>query len=91
MPEPITREFPVSTEIKDLGFSRIYGADKTLFVCGVKREIQCTYYKYDLQRTMKALKRALVDANEYDIKIIEKLRVDISQAWIKAEEKRCNE
>lgn len=36
---------------------------------------------------MKALKRAFMDANEYDMKIIDKICVSISLAWIKAEEK----
>lgn len=84
--EPITRKFTLSTEIEQLGFSRIYAIDKTLFVCGLMTEIQYKYYRYDLQKTMKALKRALVDTNEFGIEIIDKLRVFISQAWIKAED-----
>jgi hypothetical protein len=85
--ETITREFPLSNEIKDLGFSRIYVVDKTLFVCGLKTKIQCRYYKSGLEKTMKALKRAYVDANEFDIETIDKLCVFLSQAWINAEEK----
>lgn len=50
MSETIAREFPLSDDIKDLGFSRIYVVDKTLFVCGSKTKIQCRYYKSGLEK-----------------------------------------
>jgi hypothetical protein len=84
--DSITYEFPVSTEIKDLGFSRIYVVDKTLFVCGLKTKIQCRYYKSGLEKTMKALKQAFIDTNEFDEETIDKLCVLMTQAWVKAED-----
>ena len=86
MSETIAREFPLSDDIKDLGFSRIYVVDKTLFVCGLKTKIQCRYYKSGLEKTMKGLKQALVDS-EFDKETIDKLCVLMSKTWVEAEEK----
>jgi len=83
--EPVICEFEISTEIKDLGFFRIYAVDKTLFACGLTK-IQSRYYRHDLQKTMNALKKAFVEVNEFDIETIDKLCVYLSQAWIKAED-----
>src|SRR5262249_28667592 len=51
-----------------------------------KTDIQCRYYRYGLEKTTKALKKAFVEANEFDIETIDKLCVYLSQAWIKAED-----
>jgi hypothetical protein len=60
--------------------------DKTLFVSGLKSKIQCRYYKSGLEKTMKGLKQAFIDANEFDEETIDKLCVLMTQAWVGAED-----
>ena len=68
------REFPITDEMKQLGFSRVYTMGKNLFVCNTSdsAEIQCPYYRNDLQKTMKGLKKALLEYGHSDDKTIEK-------------------
>jgi hypothetical protein len=78
------KEFEITDEIRRLGFSRIYVAGKTLLVYNTRREhIQCQYYKDDLPKTISTLRKALTDHAEFDIKIIDKFLVLLSQVWLK--------
>ena len=81
------REFPITDEIKQLGFSRVYTMGKNLLVSNSSdlAEIQSPYYKNDLQKTMKGLKDALLECGHFDDKTIDKFLVLLSQAWLDSE------
>jgi hypothetical protein len=82
--ESIGREFPITDEIKNLGFSKVCTIGKTLFIYNAKVEpIHCQYYKDDLPKTMNKLKKALSDSHEFDNIKIEKFIVHLSQVWVK--------
>ena len=80
------REFPITDEMKQLGFSRVYVMGKNLLICNSSdlAEIQCPYYRSDLQKTIKGLKDAL-ECGHFDDKTIEKFLVLLSQAWLNSE------
>jgi hypothetical protein len=80
-------EFPITDEIKQLGFSKVCTLGKTLLVYNAKEHpIQCGYYRDDLTKTTKVLKKALYDSKEFNTKTIEKFIVLFSQVWIKMAE-----
>jgi hypothetical protein len=79
----IVHEFPITDEIRGLGFSRVCTMGKTLLVYNAKMDpIQCQYYKDDSIKTIKMLRKALVDTHEFDIKVIDKFIVLLSQIWV---------
>jgi hypothetical protein len=53
-------DFPVSDEMKSLGFSRVYKQDKNLVVYNSPAMITSRYFKGDLQSTLHQLERALM-------------------------------
>jgi AAA lid domain len=54
-------DFPVSDEIKALGFSRVYKQDKNLVIYNSPALVTSRYFKGDLQSTMHQLEKALMD------------------------------
>lgn len=81
------REFTITDEMKQLGFSRVYTMGKDLLICNSSdsTEIRCPYYRNDLQKTMKGLKDALLECGHFDDKTIEKFLVLLSQTWLSSE------
>ena len=56
-------DFPISDEMKALGFSRVYKKDKNLVIYNSPALITSRYFTGDLQSTLHQLERALV---QYD-------------------------
>ena len=54
-------DFPVSDEMKALGFSRIYKKDKNLVVYNSPAMISSRYFKGDLHSTLNHLEKAFTD------------------------------
>lgn len=59
------REFPITDELKALGFSRIYRKDKNLVILNSPALVHSKYFSGDLDSTLHHLERALT---EYDKK-----------------------
>jgi hypothetical protein len=82
--QPTDHEFPITDEIRQLGFSKVLTMGKTLLVYNAEIDpIHCQYYKDDLSKTMNKLRKALTDSDEFDDKIICKFIVFLSQVWVK--------
>jgi hypothetical protein len=54
-------DYPVSDQMKALGFSRVYKKDKNLVVNNSPALITSRYFSGDLQSTLHRLEKALID------------------------------
>ena len=54
-------DYPVSDQMKALGFSRVYKKDKNLVVYNSPALITSRYFSGDLQSTLHRLEKALID------------------------------
>jgi hypothetical protein len=54
-------DFPVSDEMKALGFSRVYKKDRNLVIYNFPALVTSRYFKGDLQSTLHQLEKALID------------------------------
>jgi hypothetical protein len=54
-------DYPVSDEMKTLGFSRVYKKDKNLVVYNSPALITSRYFSGDLQSTLHRLEKTLID------------------------------
>jgi hypothetical protein len=59
-------DFPVSDEIKALGFSRVYKKDKNLVIYNSPALITSRYFSGDLQATLHRLEKALIDYDKHN-------------------------
>ncbi|MFZ0328862.1 MAG: hypothetical protein WBP64_21150 [Nitrososphaeraceae archaeon] len=59
-------DFPVSDEIKALGFSRVYKKDKNLVIYNSPALITTRYFSGDLQSTLHRLEKALIDYDKHN-------------------------
>ncbi|MFZ0510541.1 MAG: hypothetical protein WAM14_02945 [Candidatus Nitrosopolaris sp.] len=83
----ITREFPLSDEMKRLlNVTRVYVKGKTLFVENRRSEPITCPYTGELVTTTEELKQALIDTHEFEDKLIDKLIRFLSDVWRKQEE-----
>lgn len=81
------REFPITDEIRQLGFSRVFTMGKALFVYNARTDpIQCQYDKDDWIKTNNRLRKVLEDSHEFDKKTVDKFLVLLSQVWLKSVE-----
>jgi hypothetical protein len=86
------QEFPITDEIRKLGFSGIYATGKTLVlkVTGENSMIYCRFYKDDVTRTVEGIKESLTD-HSFDEQTITKLCTHFTQEWLKSVEAEAKE
>jgi hypothetical protein len=86
-------EFELTDEIKILGVSKVLvtgGKLSTIYVYNGKACAQCHYYKNQLEKTLTALKAALISSGQFgDEKTIDKIILLLSEIWIKSEETKA--
>jgi DNA-binding Lrp family transcriptional regulator len=59
-------DYPITDEIKELGFSRVYKKDKNLVIYNSPALITSRYFSGDLQSTLHHLENALVKYDKYN-------------------------
>jgi hypothetical protein len=62
----VLHDYPITDEIKALGFSRVYKKDKNLVVYNSPALITSRYFAGDLQSTLHHLEKALVKYDKYN-------------------------
>jgi hypothetical protein len=85
-------EFELTDEIKILGVSKILvtgGKLSSIYLYNGKACTQCHYYKNQLEKTLTALKAALISNGQFgDEKTIDKIILLLSEIWVKSEESK---
>jgi hypothetical protein len=83
-------EFDLTDEIKQLGVSKIFTTDSSIYVYNGKAFAQSAYYKKEVQKTLDKLKDKMLFCGHFgDIRAVEKIVILLSEIWVKSEETKA--
>src|SRR6266487_4878271 len=83
-------EFQLTDEIKQLGVSRIFTTDSSIYIYNDKAFAQSPYYKKELQKTLDKLKYQMLYCGHFgDATAVGKIIILLSGIWVAAEEKKA--